>query len=663
MVDVPVYHPLGAEDRFERFFFFSSRPQMPSHTALIVTVALSLGIAFLFGLGAARLKLPPLVGYLLAGIVVGPFTPGYVVDSGIIAQAAELGVILLMFGVGLHFSLSDLMGLRRVVIPGALTQSFITGSVGAAIGRAWGLEWGAAIVLGISLSVASTVVLLKGLEAQDRLDSPDGRLAVGWLVMEDLMMVVVLVLLPALAPILGGTNNTPAAPVGSLGMVLGIAMLKVAAFAGLMVVVGRRAVPWLLEHVARLGSRELFTLAVLATALCIGALASEVFGVSFALGAFFAGAVVSESELSKRAAKEALPMQDAFAVLFFLSVGMLFDPSVVLESPLAVLTLVVVVLIGKFITSYTLLRLLQPSKRAALTIAASLSQIGEFSFIVSALGVALGLMTLDAQALVIAAALISITVNQPLFAGVNLILARVADRDARSRATVASGFRAGHPAADDSVPVTARATRAPIEEVEDPFDFSRFHDHVILVGHGRVGTMISDAMARDSARFVIVEEQERLVAGLRARGDRAVYGDATRIDVLRRAGVENARLIVVTAPEPIRARRIVRIAREANPTIALAVRTHSAAEQAFFEELMNAPGGTGRAIYAEREAALSLAHFVLQTMGRSDDEADVVIDALRNSRTLPTETFAALHTREFQAMMDPDPNHPAVENP
>ncbi len=645
------------------FSYLSSRHQMPSHTALIVTVALSLGIAFLLGLAAARLKLPPLVGYLLAGIVVGPFTPGYVVDSGIIAQSAEVGVILLMFGVGLHFSLSDLIGLRRVVIPGAVIQSLITGSVGAAIGRAWGLEWGAAIVLGVSLSVASTVVLLKGLEAQDRLDSPDGRMAVGWLVMEDLMMVVVLVLLPALAPMLGGTSMAPAAPVGSLGMVLGIALLKVAAFAVLMVVVGRRAVPWLLEHVARLGSRELFTLAVLTTALCIGALASEVFGVSFALGAFFAGAVVSESELSKRAASEALPMQDAFAVLFFLSVGMLFNPRVVLESPFAVLTLVAVVLIGKFGTAYTVLRLLQPSTRTALTIAASLSQIGEFSFIVSALGVALGLITLDTQALVIAAALISITVNQPLVAGVNLIMARAADRRARSRVTHEPKYSAGHLRADVSLPDTSRATRAPTEKGQDPFDFSRFHDHVILVGHGRVGTIISDALARDSARFVIVEEQERLVAGLRARGDRAVYGDATRIDVLHRAGVDNARLIIVTASEPIRARRIVEIALATNPAIAFAVRTHSAAEQAFFEELANALGCTGRAIYAEREAALSLAHFALQTLGRSNDEADVVVDALRNSRTLPTETFAALHTREFRAMMDPDPNHPAVEQP
>ncbi|MDZ7630658.1 MAG: cation:proton antiporter [Gemmatimonadaceae bacterium] len=636
---------------------------MPSHTALIVTVALSLGIAFLFGLAAARLKLPPLVGYLMAGIVVGPFTPGYVVDSGIITQAAELGVILLMFGVGLHFSISDLLGLRRVVIPGALGQSLVTGSIGAAIGRMLGLDWGGAVVLGTSVSVASTVVLLKSLEAQDRLDSPDGRMAVGWLVMEDLMMVVVLVLLPALAPMLGGAAAAADAPAGSLGVVLGIAMLKVAAFAILMVVVGRRAVPWLLEHVARLGSRELFTLAVLATALGIGALASEVFGVSFALGAFFAGAVVSESELSKRAATEALPMQDAFAVLFFLSVGMLFNPNAVLQSPLAVLALVALVLIGKFVVSYALLRLLQPSRRSALTIAASLAQIGEFSFIVSGLGVTLGLMARDTQALVIAAALISITINQPLFAGIKLLFERADDRAARTRETRESAYRTGQPDAVDTVPATARATRAPMEEVEDPFDFARFRDHVIVVGHGRVGTTITDALQRDGARFVIVEEREQLVAGLRARGDRAVFGDATRVDVLRRAGVEHARLIVVTAPEPIRARRIVEVAREANPTIAFTVRTHSATEQAFFEELVHAPGATGRAIYAEREAALSMAHFTLQTLGRSDDEADVVIELMRDAKTRPTETFAAMQTHEFRAMMESDPNHPAVEQP
>lgn len=631
---------------------------------MIATVAISLGIAFLFGLAAARLRLPPIVGYLLAGIAVGPFTPGYVVDSGIISQAAEMGVILLMFGVGLHFSLRDLVASRGVVVPGALAQLLFTGSVGTTIGRLWGLSWGGAIVLGISVAVASTVVLLKGLEAQDRLDSPDGQLAVGWLVVEDLAMVLVLVLLPALAPMIGGnTDGAPVTGLAPLMTALGTALAKVAAFAVLMVVVGRRAVPWLLEHVARLGSRELFTLAVLATALGIAVLAAEVFGVSYALGAFFAGAVVSESELSHRAATDALPLQDAFAVLFFLSVGILFNPLVVMQAPLQVLALVVLIVCGKFLASFVLLKVLRQSNRTALTIGASLSQIGEFSFIVAGMGVTLGLIPRDMQALVVAAALISITVNQPLLAWVKVLLTRNDDRVARESMVFTTEYRTGDPVPANTATVTSRAAQASADVVEDPFDFSRFHDHVVVVGYGRVGTTITEALQRDAARYVVVDEQERVVAGLRARGERAVYGDATRAEVLHRAGIDQARLIVVTAPEPIRARRIVEVAREINPQVAVAVRTHSAAEQAFFEEMVHAGGATGRAVYAEREAALSLAHFTLQALGRTDDEADMVIDSLRHVKIQPTETFAALHTREFRAMMASDPNHPAAREP
>jgi len=619
---------------------------MPPHSALIITIAASLGIAFLFGLAAARLRLPPIVGYLLAGIAVGPFTPGNLVDSGVIAQAAELGVILLMFGVGLHFSLGDLATVRRIVIPGAILNSLTVGTIGTVIARSWGQTWGGALVIGISVSVASTVVLLKALEAQDRLDSPEGRIAVGWLVVEDVQMVFVLVLLPAVAPMLGGAGGASAALDGALGTALGIAIMKVTAFAALMALVGRRAVPWMLARVAKLGSRELFTLAVLTTALGIATLASEVFGVSFALGAFFAGAVVSESELSHRAATEALPMQDAFAVLFFLSVGILFDPTVLVEAPMAVAALVALIVIGKFATSFALMRLLGQPARSALVIGGSLAQIGEFSFIVAGLGVSLGLITRDAQALVVASALIAITLNQPLLRAVRYAVGR---RDAREEAVTAPR----------TVPESARSTRGPMRPDEDPFDFSALSDHVVVVGHGRVGTTITEALQRDAARYVVVEEQERLVAGMRAGGERSVFGDATRAEVLQRAGVAQATLIVVTAPEPFRARRTVELARELNPRIAVAVRTHSATEQTFFEELLHVPGVRGRAIYAEREAAFSLAHYTLQTLGRSDDEADLIIDSMRNVQTRPTEMFQALPTREFRAMMALDPNHVA----
>ena len=632
---------------------------MPAHTALIATVAIGLGVAFLFGLAAARFGLPPIVGYLIAGIAVGPFTPGYVMDSGLIAQGADIGVILLMFGVGMHFSFRDLMTVQRTVVPGALLQILITGSIGTAIGRSWQLSWGGALVLGIALAVASTVVLLKGLEAQDRLDSPDGRLAVGWLVVEDLAMVLVLVLLPAIAPMLDDAS-TATLDRGTLTLALGIALAKVLAFALLMVVVGRRAVPWLLEQVARLGSRELFTLAVLAIALCVAAIASEVFGVSLALGAFFAGAVVSESELSQRAASEALPMQDAFAVLFFVSVGILFDPGVMMRSPLAILALVAVVVLGKSLTSFILMHVLGQSRRSAMFIGGSLAQIGEFSFIVAGLGVTLGLITRDVQALIVATALMSITLNQPLLSGLRFIQRRLDERERQgdAQAAIAAGTESSA-----SLPAAARASRDPLDPGGDPFDFSRFHDHVVVVGYGRFGTTIMEALQRESARYVIVEEQERLVAGLRTRGERAVFGDATRSEVLQRAGIEHARLIVVTAPEPIRARRVVELARALNPAIAIGVRTHSASEQAFFEEFVRAPDTSGRAIYAEREAALSLAHYALQTLGRTDDEADLVIEAMRHAGIRPTETFPALHTREFRAMMASDPNHPAPRDP
>ena len=599
---------------------------MPHNTALIATVAAAFGIALLFGVVAARLKLPPIVGYLLAGIVVGPFSPGYVADSRIAAQAADVGVVLLMFGVGLHFSLRDLMDVRRIVGPGALAQIVITGSVGTILGRGWGLEWGGALVVGIALSVASTVVVLKGLEASDRLDSRDGRLAVGWLVVEDLAMIAVLVLLPAIAPALGGA--AAAGTDASTTLVLGgiaIALGKVIAFGTLMFVVGRRAVPWLLQHVATLGSRELFTLTVLATALGVGALAAEVFGVSFALGAFFAGAVVSESELSQRAAADALPLQDAFAVLFFVSVGMLFDPRVLVEHPGKVVAILAVILGCKLVVSYVLLRALGQTPRTALTLGGSLAQIGEFSFIVTGLGASLQLIARETQALVVAGALISISVNQPFSA----VLQRALNRK-----------RAGQEGEGAEPRGVAHL---------NSFDFGALSDHVILVGYGRVGSTITEALERAGVPHVVIEEQERIVMGLRRRGQRSIHGDATRVDVLQRAGVTTARLIVVTAPEPIRARRIVALARDAGPHIAVAVRTHSAAEQAYFESTLDVPGAPGRAIYAEREVAFSLAHYTLLTIGHSDDEADAVIGSLRKRQTGPTETFAAMHTRESEA--------------
>ncbi|PYP76919.1 MAG: sodium:proton antiporter [Gemmatimonadetes bacterium] len=599
---------------------------MQHGTTLIATIALAFAVALLFGVLAARLRLPPIVGYLLAGIAIGVASPSLAAEGGVAAQASEMGVVLLMFGVGLHFSLRDLMAVRAIVVPGALLQIAITGTAGTMLGRWWGLSVGGAIVLGLSVAVASTVVVLKGLEARDRLDSPEGRVAVGWLVVEDLSMVLVLVLLPAVAVPLGGTPvDGQALTAGGLARSIALAIGNVIAFLLLMFVAGRRVVPWLLAHVARLGSRELFTLTVLAIALGVGTIASQLFGMSFALGAFVAGAVVSESELSHRAAADALPLQDAFAVLFFVSVGLLFDPHVLVDHLGKVLAVLGVVMLMKFVASFAVLRLLGESGRLAVTIAGSLAQIGEFSFILMALGASLGLLDRDTHALVVGAALLSITVNQPLQGWLQRMLARYA------------------PGIPESF------TEA------DAFDFSAITDHVILVGYGRVGTTVTEALDRAGVSHIVVEEQPRVVAGIRLRGEHAISGDATRADVLRRAGVTGARLIVVTAPEPIRARRIVEVARELNPRIAVAVRTHSASEQAFFEQVLPSPGVHGRAVYAEREVALSLAHYTLTVVGRSDDEADALIDAMRGRRTMPTETFSAMRTREFRAAMGISP--------
>ena len=615
---------------------------MPHDTLLIATVAAGLGVAFVLGLLAVRLKLPPIVGYLLAGVVVGPFTPGFVADAGLASQLAELGAILLMFGVGLHFSLRDLAAVQRVVVPGALLQTAITGSVGVALGRAWGWSWGGAVVLGLSLGVASTVVLLKGLEGRDRLDSAEGRIAVGWLVVEDLTMVFALVLLPALAPILGGSGAS--ATTGALVLSIGIAIAKVLGFIALMFVVGRRFVPWLLEHVAKLGSRELFTLAVLVAALGIGTIASELFGVSFALGAFFAGAVISESELSHRAASDALPMQDAFAVLFFVSVGMLFDPHVIVQQPGRVLALVVIIVAWKALLAFGLVRVLGENSRTALVIGTALGQIGEFSFIVAGLGVGLGLVDASAQALLVTAAIIAITVNGPQLALAERFAQRIADKAAVEEAAHAA------PAPRKSMTMQAFDALYGTRTDHQFFGFNELTGHVVLVGYGRVGATVADALRRAGVSYVVIEEQERVVGGLRKHGEHAIQGDATRADVLDRAGIRHAKLLVVTAPEPIRARRIVDVARLANPHVDIAVRTHSATEQAYFEQHLSTPDAQGRAVYAEREAALSLAHYALQAIGKTDDEADWLVSSLRGQPTAPTQTFESLPTQEYQAL-------------
>jgi CPA2 family monovalent cation:H+ antiporter-2 len=396
---------------------------MPHETALIATVAGGLGLAFLFGLLAVRLKLPAIVGYLLAGVAAGPFTPGFVADTGLASQLAEIGVILLMFGVGLHFSLADLAAVRRIAIPGAIVQIAVATGLGAIVSRFWGWSWATGFVFGLSLSVASTVVLLRALESRGDLQSEDGRIAVGWLIVEDLVTVLALVLLPALAG-LGAADPSHASTGGSFLAALGWTVAKLVAFVGLMLVGGKRTIPWLLAWVAKTGSRELFTLAVLAIALGIAVGAAALFGVSVALGAFFAGIVVSESKFSKEAATSALPLQDAFAVLFFVSVGMLFDPKVLLRHPLEILVTVLIILVGKSAAAFGIVLAFGHSRGTALHIAASLAQIGEFSFILAALGISLGLLPPQGQSLVVAGALLTITANPFLLRGADWLARR-----------------------------------------------------------------------------------------------------------------------------------------------------------------------------------------------------------------------------------------------
>jgi K+:H+ antiporter len=562
---------------------------MPHQTELIATIAAGLGLAFLFGLVAVRLRLPPIVGYLLAGVAVGPHSPGFVADVSLAQQLAEIGVILLMFGVGIHFSLDDLLSVRRIALPGAAVQIAVATLLGAVFARVWGYSWGTGIVFGLCLSVASTVVLLRALEDRGLLDSADGRIAVGWLVVEDLFTVLVLVLLPALAVFLGGKPPAGVSQGGGTGLVVTIAITlgKVAGFVLLMVVVGRRVVPWLLEHVARLGSRELFTLSVLAVAVGIGVGAASLFDVSFALGAFFAGVVVNGSDLSHEAAADALPLQDAFSVLFFVAVGMLFDPTILVEHALEVLTVLLIIMIGKSLGALGIVLLFRYPLHTALVISASLAQIGEFSFILAALGLSLGLLPPEGQSLIVAGALLSISLNPLAFEAAGRL-----SRWAAARPQLLAALERGTP----DQPVAAKGDET-------------LRDHVILVGHGRVGGTIGEALARSGVPYVVIEQSRELFESLRDRGMPVIYGNASRRLVLELAHPERARMIIVTAPDPFQARAILEQARRLNPSIVSVVRTHSEEERAYLER-----AGADLAVVGERELARTMARYALEVV-------------------------------------------------
>jgi CPA2 family monovalent cation:H+ antiporter-2 len=556
---------------------------MDHDVALISTMAVGLGLALLLGFIAVRVRLPALVGYLVAGVVIGPFTPGFVADTSLAPQLAEIGVMLLMFGVGLHFSWADLLAVKRIAVPGAVVQMLAATVLGAGLAWWWGWSVAAALVFGISLSVASTVVLLRALDSLGQLESFNGRIAVGWLVVEDLAMVLVLVLLPPLAAL---ASDAGAGNADGLWQAIGMTLLRVAAFIALMLVVGRRLFPWLLWQVQKAGSRELFTLCVVAAALGIAYGATVVFGVSFALGAFFAGMVLRESQFSHRAAEETLPLREAFAVLFFVSVGMLFDPAVLVDAPLKVLAVLAIIVLGKSLAAAALVLLLRYPLATALTVSAGLAQIGEFSFILVALGAKLQVLPAEAQSLVVAGALLSIALNPFVFKAAQPLQRWLEQRSPMARRLASR---------DDPLAELPAATEA------------RYLSHqVVLVGYGRVGRHVAAALREAGVPYVVAEQNREIVAALREEGTPTVVGDAALPEVLIQAHVARARMLVIATPDTLGVRRMAAIARSLNPQIEVVVRSHNEEEARMLEA-----ENTGKVFLGEQQLALAMSRYVL----------------------------------------------------
>ena len=548
---------------------------MPHDTPLIATIVAGLGLAFVFGTIAQRLKIPPLVGYLLAGVAVGPFTPGYVADQALATELAELGIILLMFGVGLHFSLKDLLSVKAIAIPGAIVQIAVATLMG--LGLAMLMKWKVSegLVFGLALSVASTVVLLRALQERRLMETGRGRIAVGWLIVEDLAMVLALVLIPTFANLQTGNVTAAASLLGAhfelgLGGVLLLTAVKVALFIALMLVVGRRLIPWILHYIAHTGSRELFRLAVLAIALGVAFGSTKLFDVSLALGAFFAGMMLRESPLSARAAQESLPLRDAFAVLFFVSVGMLFDPFSVVRDPWPLIATLLVIIIGKSLAAFLIVIAFRHPVATALTISASLAQIGEFSFILAELGYASKLLSKQARDLILAGAILSIMLNPLVFAGVDWLIARLERRKAPSPSL----------AATKAIPTT------------------HLTDHTILVGYGRVGNLIGNDLKQKKLPFLVIEASDSTVSKLRESGIEALTGNAAQPEILKAAALPKSRNVVVAIPEAFEAGQIVQQARAANASIRIIARAHSDAEVEHLQGL-----GADTVIMGEREIA------------------------------------------------------------
>jgi CPA2 family monovalent cation:H+ antiporter-2 len=574
---------------------------MPHATPLISTLVGGFVLAFILGAIAHRFRLPPLVGYLVAGVLVGPYTPGFVADQNLAPELAEIGVILLMFGVGLHFSLKDLLSVRGIAVPGAIVQIGFATLLGWGMGLAMGWPTGGSLVFGLALSVASTVVLLKALQERRMVETAKGRIAVGWLIVEDLAMVLALVLIPAVASVGNGERLSDPLAVAlvemsgldiGVGGLIALTLLKVALFVALMLVFGRKIIPSILHRVAHTGSRELFRLGVLAIALGVAFGASQLFGVSLALGAFFAGMVLSESELSHSAARESLPLRDAFSVLFFVSVGMLFDPTIVLREPLAILATVFIIVIGKSAAAFLIVILFRKGVATALTISASLAQIGEFSFILAELGVGLKLLPEEGRDFILAGAILSIVLNPLMFYLTERLRPRLEDAAARRHvqtgAPQASSQQTGGGVIEDDVQPAEAENQAPVS-----------HDgHCVLVGYGRVGRIVAANLKTAKIPFVVIEESDALVSDLHAEGIDAIAGHAASPGLLALANISRARSLVVAIPDAFEAGNIVESANRLNERLLIIARAHSDAEVDHLTGL-----GADTVIMGEREIA------------------------------------------------------------
>ena len=572
------------------------------HHPLISTIVIALALAWALGAVAHRLKLPPLIGYLAAGVLIGPATPGFVADQKLANELAEIGVILLMFGVGLHFSLKDLMSVRAIAVPGAVVQ--IASATILGVGLAHWLGWSlpAGLVFGLALSVASTVVLLRALQERRLVETERGRIAVGWLIVEDIVMIVTLVLLPPLTSLLLAEAGT-AAPISEVAEATAITLAKIAAFVAVMLVIGKRTIPWLLHYMAHTGSRELFRLSVLVIALGTAFAAAELFGVSFALGAFFAGMVMAESTLSEQAARETIPLRDAFAVIFFVSVGMLFNPAILVEAPLAVLATVLIILLGKSLAAFLIIRAFGYSNSTATLVSVSLAQIGEFSFILAGLGVTLGVLPEEGRSLILAGALISIFVNPFLFTGLDMLSAR-----------------RGKPVGSAEPPA------APPKEVpREPLVPTSLSKHMVLVGHGRVGSEVSAALMTKATPLLVISEHEEAIASLREKGVESIIGNAADPDVLSAANLREARGLLVTIPDAFEGGQVVEQARAANPHLLILARAHSGEE---VEHLVR--HGASSVILGESEIAKAMVKEV-EAAGRNPAPGDGETTA-RNAR-------------------------------